>query len=103
AEVAGEAAQQRPARRQRDPEEDEIDEGLVERRHLRHGQEGERNDGKSGHCLRQVAGGVHSHSGSHSRMAISTEKDTTGAQAGAMTAMALDSPADRERSALNSR
>jgi len=97
AEVAGEAAQQRPARRQRDPEEDQVDERLVERRHLRHGQERQGDDSQTGHQFRQVTGGVHSHSGSHSRMAISTEKDTTGAQAGAKIAMAIDSEAPRKR------
>ena len=83
AEVAGKAAQEGPAGRQRDPEEHEVEERFVEGRQPRHRQEGQRARWRARRTsLRQVAGGVHSHSGSHSRMAISTENDTSGAQAG---------------------
>src|SRR6202020_2454435 len=91
AEIAGKAAQQRPAGRQRDPEEHEVDEGIVERRQACRRQQREAHDGKAGHGFGQVAGGVHSHSGSHSRITISIENDTTGAQAGLRIAMAMES------------
>src|SRR6185295_7988754 len=91
AEIAGEATQQRPARCQGNPEEDEIEEGIVESRQAGRGQERKDADRQGGGKSWQIARNAHIHSGSQSRISIRSENDTTGAQAGLKHAMAIDS------------
>src|SRR5690606_2318289 len=83
----------------RNPEEDEIEERVVEGRQAGRRQDREDGDAEDRRGLGNCVTGRHHHSGTQSRMAISTEKDTTGAQAGLRTAMAIDSLAPISRPA----
>src|SRR5262249_34201624 len=87
AEVAGEAAQDRPARGEGDPGEDEGEERLVECRQPERGEErqgeaadGERRDGRP-------TPHAHTRSGRNSRTTIRSVKETSGAQVGAVSAI----------------
>src|SRR6185503_5043276 len=85
--IAGEPAEDRPARRHRDPEEDKIEEGDVVS-----GDTGRRNDeherghhDEAGNDADAVPGQIHR--GLNNKRAIRTEKETSGAQDGLITAM----------------
>src|SRR5437773_930381 len=86
AEIAGVTAQQAPARGERDPVEDEVEEGLVEgrqpdqRQHREDESRGEKADGLP-----------HTRSGRSTRSPMRIENETSGAHAGAATAIVTDS------------
>src|SRR6185312_165417 len=85
--IAGEAAEDRPARRHRDPEEDEIEEGDVIGRDAgrRNDQQQRGHHHEAGNDADAIAGQIHR--GLNSKKAINTENETSGAQDGLTTAM----------------